>query len=82
MNEVNSKEKIENPVHENDRETQRAERQKYQASSISLIKEFSIFLSERKKFWLLPIVMIMILLGALIIFSQASVIAPFIYTIF
>lgn len=47
-----------------------------------LILEFIQFLGERKKFWLLPIVIIMVLLGALIVFTQTSAIAPFIYTIF
>ncbi len=47
-----------------------------------VILEFAMFLRERKKFWLLPIVIVMLLLGALIIFTQSSVIAPFIYTIF
>jgi len=47
-----------------------------------LLLEFIQFLRERKKFWLLPIVIIMVLLGALIVFTQSSVIAPFIYTLF
>lgn len=40
------------------------------------------FMRERKKFWLAPIILVMILLGALIVFTQGSVLAPFIYTIF
>ena len=40
------------------------------------------FLSERKKFWLLPILIVIGLFGGLIIFSQGSVVAPFIYTLF
>ena len=40
------------------------------------------FMRIRKKFWLLPILVIMVLMGALIVFSQGSVLAPFIYTIF
>ena len=47
-----------------------------------VIAEFYEFLKERKKFWLLPIVLIILLLGALIVFTQSSAIAPFIYTIF
>lgn len=47
-----------------------------------VVVEFYIFLKERKKFWLLPIVLIILLLGALIVFTQSSAIAPFIYTIF
>jgi hypothetical protein len=40
------------------------------------------FMRTRKKFWLLPIILVMLLLGALLIFAQGSVIAPFIYTLF
>ncbi len=47
-----------------------------------IMLEFYEFLKERKKFWLLPIVMVIVLLGALIVFTQTSAIAPFIYTMF
>ncbi len=47
-----------------------------------LLSEFIAFLKERKKFWLMPIVVILLLLGALIVLTETSVIAPFIYTIF
>ena len=47
-----------------------------------VIKEFIIFLKENKKLWLLPIVLILFLFGVLIIVSQGSTFAPFIYTIF
>lgn len=47
-----------------------------------LIIEFWEFLKGRKRFWLLPIVMILLLLGAMIVFTQTSTIAPFIYTLF
>ena len=40
------------------------------------------FMRERKKFWLAPIILVMILLGALIVFAQGSSLAPFIYTLF
>jgi len=40
------------------------------------------FMKERKKFWLLPIMLVVALLGGLILFSQGSVVAPFIYTLF
>lgn len=40
------------------------------------------FLKVRKKFWLLPIIIVMLLLGVLVVLSQNAVIAPFIYTIF
>ena len=40
------------------------------------------FMKERKKFWLAPIIIIMVLLGALLIAAQGSAVAPFIYTLF
>ena len=49
---------------------------------VSFIKEFCEFLKVRKKYWLLPIIIILALFGALIVLSQGSVVAPFIYTIF
>ena len=49
---------------------------------LSFIKEFFLFLKERKKYWLLPIIIVLALFGALIVLSQGSVVAPFIYTIF
>lgn len=49
---------------------------------IDLIKDLWGFMRERKKFWLAPIIIIMLLLGALVVLSQGSAIAPFIYTLF
>jgi hypothetical protein len=49
---------------------------------MSLIKELWSFLRARKKFWLLPILITMVILGGLIVFAQGSVVAPFIYTLF
>ena len=49
---------------------------------ISFFKEFFDFLKERKKYWLFPIIIVLALFGALIVLSQGSAIAPFIYTIF
>ena len=49
---------------------------------MSFLKEFWEFLKERKKYWLLPIIIVLALFGSLIVLSQGSVIAPFIYTIF
>ena len=46
------------------------------------IKEFWLFLRQRKKFWLLPIIIALVFVGALLIFAQGSAIAPFIYTLF
>jgi hypothetical protein len=51
-------------------------------TAIDLLKDIWDFMKERKKYWLAPLIMTLIVLGALIILSQASVIAPFIYTIF
>jgi hypothetical protein len=49
---------------------------------MSLIKELWQFLKIRKKFWLLPIVLAMVLMGGLLVLTQGSVVAPFIYTLF
>tara|TARA_Y100001970_G_C14210233_1_gene846431 strand:+ start:333 stop:485 length:153 start_codon:yes stop_codon:yes gene_type:complete len=49
---------------------------------IDFFKEFLEFLFARKKYWLFPILLILALFGFLIVLSQGSVIAPFIYTIF
>ena len=47
-----------------------------------LLKDLWGFLRARKKFWLLPIILIMLLLAVLIVISQSTVVAPLIYTIF
>jgi len=49
---------------------------------MEFFKEFIRFLSVRKKYWLLPIIIVIFLFGGLIILSQGSAVAPFIYTIF
>lgn len=49
---------------------------------LDLLKDLWGFMRERKKFWLAPILMILLLLGTLLVFSEGSVIAPFIYTLF
>ena len=51
-------------------------------TTLSLLSEFWTFLSVRKKWWLAPIVVMLVLLGTLIFFTQGSAVAPFIYTIF
>lgn len=48
----------------------------------SLVAELWAFLRVRKKWWLLPILLILLVMGALLVFAQGSVLAPFIYTIF
>ncbi|MCB1616986.1 MAG: hypothetical protein KDI30_13310 [Pseudomonadales bacterium] len=47
-----------------------------------LLKDFAGFMGKRKKYWLAPIIIIMVLLGVLIVFAQGSAVAPFIYTLF
>ena len=49
---------------------------------LDLISDLWAFMRERKKYWMAPIVIIMLLLGGLIVFSQGSAVAPFIYTLF
>jgi hypothetical protein len=49
---------------------------------MNFIKEFWEFLRERKKYWLLPIILVLAIFGGLIILTQGSAVAPFIYTIF
>tara|TARA_Y100000817_G_C16378244_1_gene333526 strand:+ start:169 stop:345 length:177 start_codon:yes stop_codon:yes gene_type:complete len=51
-------------------------------NNMSFLLEFWKFLKIRKKFWLLPIILVLALFGGLIILSQGSAVAPFIYTIF
>ena len=49
---------------------------------MEFLKELIIFLKVRKKLWLTPLILIMIVFGGLLILAQGSVVAPFIYTIF
>ncbi len=49
---------------------------------LSFLREFWAFLRVRKKYWLLPILVMMAIFGGLIVLTQGSAIAPFIYTIF
>ena len=49
---------------------------------MSFIREIFRFLAAKKKLWLAPIILVMIILGGLLILAQGSVIAPFIYTLF
>jgi hypothetical protein len=49
---------------------------------VSFLLEFWDFLRERKKFWLLPIILVALVFGGLIVLTQGSAIAPFIYTLF
>jgi hypothetical protein len=47
-----------------------------------VISEFLEFLRQEKKYWLVPIVIVFVLFGLLLVFSQSSAVAPFIYTLF
>jgi len=49
---------------------------------IDFLQDLWLFMRERKKFWLAPIIVILLLLGLLIVFAQGSAVAPFIYTLF
>lgn len=51
-------------------------------SKVAVMKEFWLFLKVRKKWWLTPIIIFLFLLGALILFTEGSALAPFIYTLF
>ena len=47
-----------------------------------LVTEFWSYMKQRRKWWLLPIIVVMVAMGALLVFAQGSALAPFIYTIF
>ncbi len=51
-------------------------------SKISILKELWEFLRVRKRFWLAPVLFILLLLGVLMVFAQSSAVAPFVYTLF
>jgi hypothetical protein len=51
-------------------------------SKMEVLKDFWGFLKERKKWWLAPIAIVLLLLGLLIVFTESSALAPFIYTLF
>jgi hypothetical protein len=48
----------------------------------SLLRELFRFLGQRKKFWLLPIILLLVMIGGLLLLAQGSALAPFIYTLF
>ena len=54
----------------------------FEAFMVEFLKEFWDFVKHNKKYWLLPMIIVFLLLGALIIFSQGSAVAPFVYTLF
>jgi hypothetical protein len=49
---------------------------------MGLMSELWGFMKERKKWWLLPVIFVMVIVGSLLVFAQGSALAPFIYTIF
>ncbi len=49
---------------------------------MSFLKELWFYMRERKKYWLIPVMLVMVLLGVLIVIAQGSAVAPFIYTLF
>jgi hypothetical protein len=49
---------------------------------VDFLRDLWDFMRERKKFWLAPVVLVMVLLGALIVLAKGSAVAPFIYTLF
>ncbi len=49
---------------------------------LQIVKEIFEFLLERKKYWLIPVIIVLLLIGVLIVLTQGTAIAPFIYTLF
>ena len=54
----------------------------YPQSVLSLIKELSSYMRVRRKWWLAPVIIVLVLVGGLLVLAQGSAIAPFIYTVF
>jgi len=52
------------------------------SAKFEIIKEFIEFLKNNKKWWMIPIVLFLLMLGAFIVIAESSAIAPFIYTLF
>lgn len=51
-------------------------------NSMDFLKDLWLFMKERKKFWLAPVIIVLLVLGLLIVFGGSSAVAPFIYTLF
>jgi len=51
-------------------------------SRLELVKELWDFMKVRKRYWLIPIILVFVLFGMLLVFTETSVVAPFIYTLF
>ncbi len=63
-------------------QSEKTENQPVEKGEESLLREFWLFLKEEKKWWLGPIVVLLVTLSAVIIFAEGSSIAPFIYSLF
>lgn len=48
----------------------------------SLIKEFFLFIKHEKKYWLAPLILVLLIVGALVVFAESSALAPFLYPLF
>ena len=51
-------------------------------SRLAVVREFLAFLKEQKRYWMAPLILILLLFGLLLVFTQSSAVAPFIYTLF
>jgi competence protein ComGC len=49
---------------------------------MDFLKDLWLFMKERKRYWLVPMIIVLLLIGALLVFSSGSAVAPFIYTLF
>lgn len=49
---------------------------------LSLVRELAAYMSARKKWWLFPVIVVLVIVGGLLVLAQGSAIAPFIYTVF
>jgi len=49
---------------------------------VSFLKELWFYMRERKKYWLIPVMLVLVILGVLMVIAQGSAVAPFIYTLF
>ena len=56
--------------------------EKHSMNRVAIVREFFEFLRERKKWWIAPILVFLVLLGVLVIFASSSMLAPFIYSLF
>lgn len=62
--------------------TEANNKKKFKSSKLTILAEFWQFMRVRKKIWLAPIIVILVLLGLVVVFTEGTAIAPFIYAIF